>query len=201
MDLMSIGSTLSVRSYARVGEFVSIRQKNLYDNGRDSGFYPGQLSLSDFSAISSTLSLRSFVRGGSSTSVLQFVHIGSSMSLRAFVRTGGNLSTIDFAHMGSSCSIRSFARLGSCLSLQTGSPIRIGSGKILYDSSTVKFYATTGANPSITLTTSQGKLHGTWTYETSLTSDRRLKTDIRPLIKDISSGNSYSSKEQHANKL
>jgi hypothetical protein len=44
----------------------------------------------------------------------------------------------------------------------------------------------------MTLTSGAGKLHGTWQYEASLTSDRRLKNNVEPLVKEILRHNSLA---------
>ena len=62
-----LGSSLSLRSYARVGSALSVL---------------------DLVTLGSTLSLRSFGRAGSGLSVLDFLHIGSCLSMRSFGRIG-----------------------------------------------------------------------------------------------------------------
>merc|ERR1712224_36005 len=86
-------------------------------------------------------------------------------------------------------SVRSFARLGSSLSIQPDKILSLGKAEIEYISSsdTLRMVASTaGSNDKSITLGSTNSLHGTWTYETSLTSsDRRLKTDINPLIKEM----------------
>jgi hypothetical protein len=168
----------------RVGSFISMRQKDAIGNE----FVSGQSSLYNYFQLGSSLSVRSFTRFGSTFSMLRHTHVGSSVSLRAFYRSGSNgaVSSIDFANIGSNISVRSFVRLGSRLSI--GGVMRIGQGYIFYDSSDsdkVKFYASSALQPSMHLSTSGSKLHGTWTSEVAISSDRRLKQDIEPLLKDI----------------
>lgn len=154
-------------------------------------FLAGGCSVYQLAQIGSSLSTRSFIRSGSAFSLMHFAHLGSSCSARAYYRCGSACSTLDFVAFGSAVSIRSFVRLGSTASLAGSSALRIGTGYIFCDSgdgNKIKFYATKTSGltkASLALTSSQGTLHGTWTYETSLTSDRRLKTEIKPLVQDL----------------
>jgi hypothetical protein len=188
-DFMAMGSALSIRSYTRAGSFVSMREKDSLGNR----FVAGQMSMYHYVQLASSVSVRSFVRSGSTCSALRFTHIGSSVSLRSFYRVGESVSVIDFVNLSSNISIRSFMRLGSTLSAFGNGILRVGAGKIELTSGTdLKFYATSSADRSMTVTGSGGKLHGTWTYETSFTqSDRRLKTDIEPLVKNILRHSNY----------
>merc|ERR1719399_157481 len=184
-DFMTMGSALSMRNFMRIGNFVSMREKDSSGNR----FVAGQASFYHYAQLGSSLSVRSFIRSGSACSILRFTHFGSTVSLRSFSRAGEAVSTMDFVNVGSSVSIRSFVRLGSTLSAFGNSLLRIGTGYIFCDSSNdIKFYAAT-TKQSMTLTSSggyQGKLHGTWEFETSFTtSDRRLKTDVEPLVKSM----------------
>ena len=63
LDFLHLGSSLSLRSFGRVGSGLSVL---------------------DFLHLGSSLSLRSFGRVGSGLSVLDFLHLGSSLSLRSF---------------------------------------------------------------------------------------------------------------------
>jgi len=160
---LHLGSSLSLRSFARVGSSLSVRGGVL------------------------TLSVRGLSRFGSSMSVLDFLHLGSSLSLRSFTRAGSavsvrglsrfgsSMSVLDFLHLGSSLSLRSFARVGSSISVY---------GNVLMnDGGTIGVTATT---KSISITSAGGTLHGTWSAENALdTSDRRLKKDIMPLGKTL----------------
>merc|ERR1719162_680141 len=101
-------------------------------------------------------------------------YLGSSMSLRSFSRMGSSLSVLDFAHLGSSCSVRSFVRFGSIQSVvgqaKFGAEVYIGDGYARYDSSQLEFYNTARG---ISITTSGGTLHGTWSSDAVLTSSDR----------------------------
>jgi len=100
----------------------------------------------------------------------------------------------DFVNLGSSISIRQFVRLGSTMSVSDNKALRVGIAKILCDTSDsnkVKIFADgnlSSGKPSIIMTPSQGALHGTWVFATDgsgMSSDRRLKTGIAPLVKDL----------------
>jgi acyl-[acyl carrier protein]--UDP-N-acetylglucosamine O-acyltransferase len=136
LDFLHLGSSLSLRSFARVSSSVSVRGLSNFGSS---------MSVLDFLHLGSSLSLRSFARVGSSVSlnglsrfgsvfsmsVLDLVHLGSSLSLRSFVRVGSSISlsglsrfgsvfsmsVLDFVHLGSSLSLRSFARVGSSVSV------------------------------------------------------------------------------------
>ena len=90
------GSSLALRSFARVGSGLSVL---------------------DFVNLGSSLALRSCARMGSALSVLDFLALGSSVSLRSFARLSSAASVLDFVNLGSSMSLRSFARIGSQLSV------------------------------------------------------------------------------------
>merc|ERR1712139_379478 len=77
------GSSLSLRSFGRLGSAVSVIGMSRFGS---------QVSVVDFVSLGSTLSLRSFSRFGSSMSVLDFLHLGSSLSLRSFARIGDYVS-------------------------------------------------------------------------------------------------------------
>ena len=64
LDSLALGSSLSLRAFARLGNGVAIL---------------------DVLQLGSTLALRSFARTGSSLSVLDMLHLGSAISLRAFL--------------------------------------------------------------------------------------------------------------------
>lgn len=175
----------------RLGNFVSMRESDSASNR----FVAGQSSIYHYAQLGSSLSVRASVPSGLACSILRFTHVGSTVSLRSFYRSNGAVSSVDFVNVGSNISIRSFVRVGSTLSAYGSSVLRVGTGYIFCDSGDndrIKFYAAKASessssfsHTSMTLTTGQGKLHGTWTYETALTSDRRLKKDVEPLVKDI----------------
>jgi hypothetical protein len=213
-DLTSLGSSLSLRSLARVGSSLSVIQCSRFGSS---------LAVFDFFQLGSSLSLRSFARLGSGVSVLQVHHLGASLSLRSIARLGSamsvfagatrlgsSLSVLDFAFLGSSLSLRSCARIGSTLSvlsfitcgssLSVRSMVKLGSELSVssiqfgststylhYDSGISGIAGYVGGTRAITWTASGanggGTLHGTWVADgTITTSDRRIKTNIKPLL-------------------
>jgi hypothetical protein len=100
---------------------------------------------------------------------------------------------MDFVQIGSALSVRGFTRLGSSLSLAGANDVlRVGK---LYvksdesDSNKMKWYADKENHNQnqLVLTTSGGVMHGTWSYTTwgTLTSDRRVKVGIKPLVTEL----------------
>lgn len=157
--------------------------------------------------LGSTLSLRSFARMGSAVSVLAFAKMGSSLSLRSFARLGSALSlfgvsklgsrmsVFDCMAIGSSLSVRSFVRLGS--SLTTASAIAVPN-KVEFTPNTYMYYNSgtsqlewyvggASAIRVMSMDASGGELHGTWTVDGggAVTSDRRLKRDVKPLKRTL----------------
>jgi hypothetical protein len=125
-------------------------------------------------------------RLGSLVSVLGVTRVGASLSLRSFARLGSSLSVLDFVHLGSSLSVRSYARLGSTLQIY-GGKLSFNSADTTYiqETSSEMFVYVQGAK-AMTLSSSGGQLHGTWSSENSVTvSDRRLKTNIKPLMSTL----------------
>jgi len=188
-----VGSSLSVRDFTRLGAAVSVLGLS-----RIGSVF--SLSVIDLVAMGSSLSLRSFARIGSAVSVLGFNHIGASLSLRAFARVGSTLSVLANTRFGSSMSVLDFATFGSTLSVRhyvsVGSKFTVpSSGRIEFGSTTtyiqesssnILFYAS-GAKAA-TMDSTGGTLHGTWNMETvGITSDRRLKRDIVPLKRTLTS--------------
>jgi hypothetical protein len=131
-DFMMMGSTLSARSFTRLGSFLSFREKTAVGNR----CVTGATSVYYYATFGSSMSTRSYVRLASTCSAINFMHVGSSLSLRAFARVGSALSAADFVSVGSAMSIRSFVRLGSTLSLSgtAAGTLRVGSGYVFYDS-------------------------------------------------------------------
>jgi acyl-[acyl carrier protein]--UDP-N-acetylglucosamine O-acyltransferase len=192
LDYTHLGSTLSIRNYVKLGSKLSVL---------DMAMVGSSLSIRNMGRIGSSFSVVGFSNFGSALSVLDFLALGSAMSLRGLARLGSSLSVVDYAHMGSALSLRSFARFGSQMSVKDdvkvgGSPRLFGTTTQLYlDGSTgqtyIKFDGTTVEvynqnNKRLSVTTSGGTLHGTWSSDAALTSsDRRLKTTIEPLYRTI----------------
>jgi acyl-[acyl carrier protein]--UDP-N-acetylglucosamine O-acyltransferase len=123
MDFFHLGSSLSLRKFARVGSGMSV-------TGQTRGFNK-TISIVDFVNFGSSLSMRSHARAGDKLSVLDFLALGSALSMRSYTRIGSafsvhgvailgsvqKLSVINIAHMGSSISLRNFARFASHASI------------------------------------------------------------------------------------
>ena len=118
-DYTHVGSSMSVRSFMRLGSSVSVA-------GRARVGGAGGASVWDYTHVGSSMSVRSFMRLGSSVSVAgrarvggaggasvwDYTHVGSSMSVRAFMRLGDSLSAVCRTVGGSTLSCRSFVILG-----------------------------------------------------------------------------------------
>lgn len=151
----------------------------------------------------STISLHGLARFGSSLSVLDFASVGSALSLRSLARVGSQLSVFGLARIGSCLSVFDMTVLGSSLSLRScariGSSLSIHGALHVYDN--VYFHTpsavygptsggTTTRRMSFTTSGDQGItggiLHGTWIADAAVSySDRRLKTQIAPLHRDL----------------
>ena len=73
MDFLHLGSSLSLRQFARCGSTLST-----WGGARFGSVY--QLSVVDFTHLGSALAIRSFGRLGSGLSVMDYLHLGSSLS-------------------------------------------------------------------------------------------------------------------------
>merc|ERR550537_1161615 len=115
-------------------------------------------------------------------SVLDFLHLGSSLSVRSFGRLGASMSVLDFLHLGSSLSVRSFARLGSVASVHN--QLALGADDLVTPEVAMTKdtdFKVAGARV-LSLTSTGGSLHGTWSSENMVSmSDRRVKRDIAEL--------------------
>lgn len=172
IDALTIGSSLSVRAFARVGASLSVF---------DFQHIGSTVSLRSFSRLGSRFSVWSGMRIGSTLSVLSYVNLGSSLALRGFASVGSAISVLGFAHIGSSLSLRSFARFGSDLSI-SGNLLFSASNTYIRESGSELEVNVAGAR-AMSLTSSGGTLHGTWSADTVIsTSDRRLKRNIKPLM-------------------
>jgi hypothetical protein len=113
---VAVGSSFSLRSFARVGSAISVAQTMYFGSLQ-------KLSVMFHTRVASCLSVRSTVRLGSRCSVVDSISFGSSLSLRAFARLSssisiggptaytrssfaGTMSALGSACLGSSLSIR-----------------------------------------------------------------------------------------------
>lgn len=128
---------------------------------------------------------------GSSLSLLDYINLGSSLSLRSLARIGRSMSVLDYLHLGSTVSLRSFARFGSEISLS--SLIKFPGLEDTYisytdDDKAVSFFVD-GKRPMSFYKVQDnpgGTLHGIWYADEFVhRSDKRLKTDIKPLTEAL----------------
>jgi len=207
---MDIGSSLSIRAFARLGASFSLFGKSMMGSG---------LSVFDMVPVGSVLSLRSFARMGSSFSLFGtarlgssyslfgFTSFGSSMSLRGFCRLGSSLSLFASARFGSGLSVLDYVSLGSSMSVGSIKTARIGDGAEPFGSEGTRidflyrapvpsapqppapgpemnFYI--GQAHTMSMKRTVSILHGIWESDATITtSDRRLKTSIEPLYRTI----------------
>lgn len=190
LDFLHCGSSISVRSFVRLGSCFSVAG---HLTNRNVG---GTLSTFSFVNMGSSLSIRSFSRLGSGISVAGVCTADSTLSVKSAVITRGYLSTLNSVAFGSNLSVRSFVRLGSSVSLghTTGGSdkgtLRFGGAKLESDGSNFTIYG--GTKKAITMqntgnnSSNRHVLHGTWVSENEITSsDRRLKTDIIPIYRKL----------------
>jgi len=126
MEFSQLGSSISLRSFSRLGSQVSVLQNIQLG---------ASVSLRSIASLGSTFSVIGMTRVGSSLSLVDMVAVGSSLSLRSFFRCGESIAIAKIAHIGSSISIRQFGRLGSTFSVLGLS--RFGSALSLVDFSNV----------------------------------------------------------------
>lgn len=119
LDFTALGSSMSVRSFARLGSHVSVY-------GRCLARSSASLAVCGFVQLGASLSLRSFSRLGGQASVMSVGLLGSSMSLRNLARLGSGFSVMGEARVSQSIAVFSFGRLGSMLSVR--SCARLGAG-------------------------------------------------------------------------
>jgi hypothetical protein len=85
LDFVCFGSSLSMRSFSRIGSSVSILGCTFAGSCRS-------LSVVKFTIAGSAISIRSTTRLSSSTSIMGHSALGSTLSLRASMRTGSGFS-------------------------------------------------------------------------------------------------------------
>merc|ERR1712159_872358 len=150
------GSSLSVRSFAKLGSSLST------------------FGLTRFGSVFS-MSVLDFLHLGSSLSLRSFGRMGSAVSVRGLSRFGSSMSVLDFLHLGSSLSLRSFSRIGDYVSI-TGALKVTGAITAKYN----------GGSVGLSTSSTGGNLHGIWSSDNVVSaSDRRLKRDILPLDETI----------------
>jgi len=95
------------------------------------------------------------------------------------------VSVLGCCNFGSSLSVRSFVRVGSAISVRT--EVKFSDNTYIKHNSpspSLELYA--GGARAITITDSGGTLHGVWQSDNPvITSDRRLKTEIKPLQRTL----------------
>merc|ERR1712008_221094 len=164
-----LGSSLAVVAFTQLGSSMSLR---------------------GFSRLGSSVAVFDFATFGASFALRSFSRIGSAMSLFGCSRIGSSLSVLGCAHVGSSVSLRRYVRLGSGLSL--GGDLRVpnyirfenANTYMMETGSGLEFYVS--GSKAMTMENDGGILHGSWNSESVfVTSDRRLKTDIKPLQRTL----------------
>lgn len=189
----TVSSTLSLRRFARCASSLSVVGL-MRIGGSFSGIgcarFASSLAVLDFVHLASSLSLRSCARLGSALSVLDYLQLGSSMSLRSYSRLGASVSLLDILNVGASLSVRSYTRMGDSVSVQTRVEFPHKDTYAVFNSpnTALEFYIEGKRSLSVLEKsgTGGGMLHGVW-YSDHLihTSDRRLKSNIRPLMETL----------------
>lgn len=99
------------------------------------------------------------------------------------MRLGSAMSVLGFAHLGSSLSVRRGVKCGDNVYIQ--SALRFSDTTYL-EAVSNNIQATVSGTRSMSLTSTGGTLHGTWTADTVVAvSDRRLKENIMPLVQTL----------------
>lgn len=200
LDSVTLGSSLSLRSSARftsntsvlgmlnLGSSFSIRNFGRCSSGLSivGGSYVGSCSVLNQLDLGSTLSVRSFARFGMHTSVLDTFCLGSTFSMRSFARCGSSLSVNGNVRIG--CQLEFGPSTGGGAPLNY---IKYSNAAVSGYNTAYAFYATDGSAAARRMSFGNGsntnRLHGTWESDgtISVTSDRRLKKNIRPLYEGL----------------
>eukprot|EP00746_Dinoflagellata_sp_MGD_P158548 gnl/MRDRNA2_/MRDRNA2_86498_c1_seq12.p1 gnl/MRDRNA2_/MRDRNA2_86498_c1~~gnl/MRDRNA2_/MRDRNA2_86498_c1_seq12.p1 ORF type:complete len:485 (+),score=55.02 gnl/MRDRNA2_/MRDRNA2_86498_c1_seq12:64-1455(+) len=182
LDFTTLGSSVSLRSFCRLASCMSVL---------DFLHLGSSLSVRSVKRLGSSLSIWSCFRMGSSLSLLDYVNLGSTLSLRSLARIGSTMSVLDYLHLGSTISLRSFARFGSEVSLAALLKFPgIENAYITYTEldNALSFFVEEKRPMSIykVQDTPGGSLHGVWYADEFVhRSDKRLKTDIKPLTDSL----------------
>jgi len=203
LSLAHLGASLSLCSSCSLAADLSVAGTGVSD-------IPFQLynplSLREATPCGSSLSLFGIARFGATMAVLDSVILGSSLSMRSRTSLASSMSVLGFVSLGASLSLRCFFRLGSAVSLigncKLGNSfsmydnVWLAPGKVLtfpggwtisWDTSNNEFSFKTSSSsgsPPVVISTSGGRLHGTWATESIISaSDRRLKREVEPLVK------------------
>jgi len=149
--------------------------------------FGSSLSLRSFSRHGSAFSVNGLARMGSAVSLFDCMNMGSTLSMRGFSRIGSALSVWDKVHLGSTLSVGNDAHFGSTLSINDSLHFSNTNTYVKYVTSPSAGLETTVDNHrSMSITSTGGTLHGTWTADNTVTaSDRRLKKSIVPLYKAV----------------
>lgn len=198
LDFVRLGASLSLRSVLRLGSSLSLIGAVRVGASlavMDFLHLGSSLALRSCSRLGSSVSLFGYALFGSSLAVLDMAKLGSSLSIRSLCRIGSSLSVFGGSRIGSSLSVFGLANFGDNLSirgaLRLGGNNKISSGMTDTDNTYARFqdtevdFTVNGAR-KLSMTETQGVLHGTWVADTALIfSDRRLKTSIEPLHRTL----------------
>lgn len=193
LDFLHLASTLSMRRMGRLASSFSVlgcARLGATISILDFGRMGSSMSILDFVHFGSSVSLRSVNRVGSAVSVLGVAWLGAALALRGWVRLASTVSVLGDLNLGSTLSLRNVCRFGQHISMHEQIKFGKADTYIVYTSSQdlIEFYMNTYRTMSIGYvgTTGGGSLHGVWYADHMVhTSDRRLKTNIRPLIKSL----------------
>mmetsp|Transcript_84491 Transcript_84491/g.225779 ORF Transcript_84491/g.225779 Transcript_84491/m.225779 type:complete len:485 (-) Transcript_84491:65-1519(-) len=207
------GSALSTRSFARLGSGVAVAAR--------AGLCG--LSVLDFLSLGSSLSVRGFTRLGSVLSVGQVVTNTQTLNrrLRAGEACHQTLSTTGMAFVGDGLAVAGCTRLGggvdveghtavagslsvaaaaSFRSVETAGIGSFGTMQVAGDATIGGLLRSNGLEVThdgqrrLAVSARGGSLHGLWLADTPVsTSDRRLKQDVVPLLRTLTSGREQKS--------
>lgn len=132
-------------------------------------------------------------------SVLDYSHLGSALSLRSFGRLGASLSVHGEVRLGNELTVNSDVAIGGTTRIYDRLRFTSANTYIREDTAgagDLEFYVT--SNKALTMSSLGGRMHGTWYADTTLTtSDRTMKSNIRPLL-DTMHENQKASRETAA---
>lgn len=188
VDFLLLGSALAVRSFAKLGSSLAAQKQTSVSSSLAVRTFPrmgASLSVLGLSQLSSSLSVLDYVTVGSSLSLRSMPRLSSGLSVLGVTQLGSSLAVLDHVCLGSSLALRNSARIGGTLK---ASGLHFSPGITALEDSHGDLVFTVQGNKTMTLTSTGGMLHGTWTSEQMVTaSDARLKTGIMPIRQFVAS--------------
>eukprot|EP00451_Oxyrrhis_marina_P023078 CAMPEP_0204355496 /NCGR_PEP_ID=MMETSP0469-20131031/34182_1 /ASSEMBLY_ACC=CAM_ASM_000384 /TAXON_ID=2969 /ORGANISM="Oxyrrhis marina" /LENGTH=467 /DNA_ID=CAMNT_0051342753 /DNA_START=926 /DNA_END=2329 /DNA_ORIENTATION=- len=198
LSCVNLGSSLSVRVFTRLGSHIAVHgnvrtQSETYSRRLASGDAEHEtLSVTGNANVGEQLAVGGFANLGGGASIIGPSVLGSDVSARGMARLGSGLSVCGPTLLGGTMSIKDAASFGrmdlrspvAASDVTVSGALSIGDAVLLGDGR--KLVVQVDQQRTLTATAYGGTLHGVWTSDIPLTtSDRRLKTEVTPLLKSL----------------